>query len=303
MINALTIDVEDYHSVCARDWRGEVMAPTAKVVRNTRQMLDWLAAGGVRGTFFVLGDVAETYPQLIRDIHAAGHELGVHGFYHRQVFKLTPDEFRVEVSSAKRIIEDLIGQPVYGHRAPAFSIMPSTSWALDVLAREGFRYDSSIFPIAGRRYGWPGFRPDIHEIKLAEGRSIIEAPLSTVRVLGRRWPACGGGYIRHFPAWVSRWAFARVQRDRPAIMYLHPYEIELDAGDFDTRGLDPRQANRARRMHRMQMRNRASVAPKILGILDRNQFDTLGNVISGALGRPITDAAPVDSPPCSATSA
>ena len=283
MINALTIDVEDYHSVSARDWKGEVMAPTAKVVRNTRQILDWLAPRGVHGTFFVLGDVAETYPELIRDIHAAGHEIGVHGFYHRQVFKLTPDEFRIEVSSAKRIIEDLIGQPVYGHRAPAFSIMPHTSWALDVLVREGFRYDSSIFPIAGRRYGWPGFRPDIHEIKLAEGRSIIEAPLSTVRMMGRRWPACGGGYIRHFPAWVSRWAFSRVQRERPAILYTHPYEIELDAGEADTSGLDPKAAARVRKLHWLQMRNRASVEAKIVGLISQFEFSPLGRVIEQAL--------------------
>lgn len=284
MLNALTIDVEDYHSVSARDWRGVKMAPTAKVVWNTRQLLDRFAAHGVRGTCFILGDVAETYPELIRDIHAAGHEIGVHGYYHRQVFKLTPDEFRTEISDAKRILEDLIGQPVYGHRAPAFSIMPNTSWALDVLVDEGFRYDSSIFPIAGRRYGWPGFCPDIHEIKLANGRSIIEAPLSTVRMLGRRWPACGGGYIRHFPAWVSRWAMGRVQRERPAILYTHPYEIELDAGEADTRGLDSKAAARVRRLHWLQMRNRASVEEKLVGLLGRFEFAPLSQIIEQTLG-------------------
>ena len=288
MLNALTIDVEDYHSVSARDWKGETMTPTTKVVRNTRQLLDRFAARGVRGTFFVLGDVAETYPELIRDIHAAGHEIGVHGFYHRQVFKLTPDEFRAEISDTKRILEDLIGRPILGHRAPAFSIMPHTSWALDVLVDEGFRYDSSIFPIAGRRYGWPGFRPDIHEISLANGRSIIEAPLSTVRMLGRRWPACGGGYIRHFPAWVSRWALNRVQRERPAILYAHPYEIELDAGEADTSGLSAKAAARVRRLHWMQLRNRDTVEQKIVGLINRFEFAPMCEVIEQVLGVTLT---------------
>ncbi len=294
MLNALTIDVEDYHSVIARDWRGENIAPTPKVVRNTRRFLEWFAARGVHGTFFILGDVAETYPELIREIHAAGHEIGVHGYYHRQVFKLTPDEFRTEVASAKRILEDLSGQPVLGHRAPAFSIMPHTSWALDVLVDAGFRYDSSIFPIAGRRYGWPGFRSDVHEITLANGRSIIEAPLSTVRMLGRRWPACGGGYIRHFPAWVSRWAMDRVQRERPAILYTHPYEIELDAGAVNTSGLEPTTAARVRRLHWLQLRNRESVERKLLDLLDRFEFGPLGKVIDQALPGALAAKKPPD---------
>lgn len=284
MVNALTIDVEDYHSISSRDWRGEDMRPLPIVVQNTTRLLERFAEAGVRGTFFVLGEVAEHYPELIRKIDADGHELGVHGYYHRQVFKLSPDAFRKEVGDTKKLVEDLIGRRIFGHRAPAFSIMPQTQWALDVLAEEGFEYDSSIFPIAGRRYGWPGFRPDIHQLTLAGGRKMVEAPLSTVKMLGRRWPACGGGYIRHFPAWVSRWAMNRVQRDRPAILYLHPYEIELGVGPYDTSGLHPKAAARIRRMHWLQLRNRETVERKVVGLIKRFKFAPMREVIEQTIG-------------------
>jgi len=284
MVNALTIDVEDYHSISSRDWRGEDMRPLPIVVQNTTRLLDRFAEAGARGTFFVLGEVAEQYPDLIRKIDAGGHELGVHGYYHRQVFKLTADAFRKEVGDTKKLVEDLIGKRIFGHRAPAFSIMPQTRWALDVLAEEGFEYDSSIFPIAGRRYGWPGFRPDIHEIALEGGRRLIEAPLSTVRMFGRRWPACGGGYIRHFPAAISRWAFRRVERDRPAILYMHPYEIELGVGPYDTSGLDAKAAARIRRLHWLQLRNRDTVERKIVGLIKRFRFAPMCEVIEQTIG-------------------
>ena len=208
----------------------------------------------------------------------------MHGFYHRQVFKLDPASFRKEVADAKAIIEDISGQKVLGHRAPAFSIMPQTEWALEVLADAGFRYDSSIFPIKGRRYGWPGFRTDIHEITLPGGKRIIEAPLSTVKMLGRQWPACGGGYIRHFPKFVSRWAMRRVQRERPAILYMHPYEIETDAGPVNTSGMPRRAARGLRRMHRLQLRNRASVEDKVVSLISQFEFAPLARIIEHQLG-------------------
>jgi polysaccharide deacetylase family protein (PEP-CTERM system associated) len=282
MIHALTIDVEDYHNLIARDWLGREGSPTRAVVDNTQRLLKTFADHSAKGTFFVLGEVAESYPELIREIAAAGHELGVHGYYHRQIFNLTRESFRREIADAKAIIEDISGVAVSGHRAPAFSIMPQTQWALEVLAEEGFIYDSSIFPIAGRRYGWPGFRSDIHELSLPKGGSIIEAPLSTVMLLGRRFPACGGGYIRHFPGAVSCWAMRRVQRDRPAIVYLHPYEIEsphaLPKGDI---AQNPPLA----RFHRLQQRNRSTTEAKIIRLLAGFQFTTLWDVIVRSLGR------------------
>ena len=283
MIHALTVDVEDYDNVLARDWLDREVPPSDAVVLNTRRFLTLLAHHNVRATFFILGEVAEAHPQLVRDIADRGHELGVHGYHHRQVFRLTPEEFRREVGRAKSLVEDLGGAAVQGHRAPAFSITPDTRWALGILAETGFRYDSSVFPIAGRRYGWPGFPPGIHEVTLDGERQIVEAPMSTVSVLGRRLPVCGGGYVRHFPYAVTRWAMRRVQRERPAIVYVHPYDIEVTDQRLDTSGLEPPAARRARRFHRWQTRNRHTVEGKILRLLHEFEFAPLREVVNARL--------------------
>jgi Domain of unknown function (DUF3473)/Polysaccharide deacetylase len=262
MIHAFTVDVEDYHNIIARDWLGRDGPPTRAVVENTGRFLGHLARRERRATFFVLGEVAAAYPGLIRDIAAGGHELGVHGFYHRQVFKLTAESFRKEIADAKKLIEDVSGQPVRGHRAPAFSIMPTTAWALE----------------------------DIHDVPLTGGRTIIEAPMSTVTLFGRRLPACGGGYLRHFPSMVTTWALRRIEKVRPAIVYTHPYEIELPTGGLDTTGLSVTDARRVQRFHRLQMRNRATVERKLTGLLDTFEFDTLWHVIQRAMnatGKPV----------------
>jgi polysaccharide deacetylase family protein (PEP-CTERM system associated) len=283
MINALTIDVEDYHNVFARDRLRREGPPTEAVVRNTQRLLAILASRGVRATFFVLGEVVEVFPDLVRQIAAGGHELAVHGFRHDQVFKLRPPAFREDTRRAKRAIEQIIGSSVEGYRAPAFSIVPDTSWAFEILAELGFRYDASVFPIAGRRYGWPGFPPDIHEMPLLSGRRIIEAPASTVSIFGKRLPACGGGYIRHFPGAVTRWAMRRIQRRRPAIVYMHPYEIELAPAAPDTSGLEPPAARRVLRFHRLQLRNRHTMERKIVRLLAEFRFAPLGEVIGAVL--------------------
>lgn len=284
MVHAFTIDVEDYHNVVARDWLGINRPPTRAVVENMNRFLGWLSERSVRATCFVLGEVAEVFPELIREIADRGHELGVHGYYHRQVFKLDRESFRKEVGDAKRLIERISGQKIRGHRAPAFSIMPNTAWALEVLAEEGFEYDSSIFPIKGKRYGWPGYPMDIQRIRLPNGLSIIEAPLSTVTLFGKRIPACGGGYVRHFPAIFSRWAMRRVGRERPAIAYFHPYEVETPSFEFDTSHLGRESERRAIRFHRMQQMNRASMKRKILGLIDEFEFAPLGGIIDHAMG-------------------
>ena len=284
MISALTVDVEDYHNVVARDWLDVEVSPTHAVVANTNRLLGLFSQYNARATFFILGEVAETYPQLVRDIAGAGHELGVHGYRHRQVFKMTPEEFRREISTAKSLVEDAAGEEAPGHRAPAFSITPDTRWAFDVLADAGFRFDSSVFPIAGRRYGWPGFPPGIHEMTLDSGRTIIEVPMSTVSIAGRALPACGGGYLRHFPLAITRWAVRHIQRRRPAIVYLHPYEIESTSKTPDVSSLSPDKARRLRRFHRLQMRNRRTVERKILRLLEEFRFAPLAEVIRDTIG-------------------
>jgi polysaccharide deacetylase family protein (PEP-CTERM system associated) len=284
MINAFTIDVEDYHNILARDWLDRDGPPTGAVVHNTHRLLDLLAAHETRATFFLLGEVAEHHPQLIRDIAAAGHEVGVHGYYHRQLFKLTPDTFRREIRDAKARIEDLAGAPCLGHRAPAFSIRQDTQWGLDVLADAGFRYDSSIYPIRGRRYGWAGFPKHIHEMTTPNGRRIIEAPPATVTLFGVDLPACGGGYLRHFPYAVTRAFMRRIQRARPAIVYIHPYEIETTDRPLDTAGLSRERAARALRFNRSQLRNRHTVGAKLERLLTEFEFAPLRDVIQQALG-------------------
>lgn len=288
MIHALTIDVEDEHNIFARDWLAREGPPTWRVVHNTRRMLALLAEHGVHATFFVLGEVARTFPALVREIAGAGHELGVHGFYHRQLFKLTPESFRREVVPAKRLIEDISGMAAEGHRAPAFSIMPSTQWGLEVLAEAGFQYDSSIYPIRGRRYGWPGFRTDIHAVALPSGRTIVEAPMSTMSLFGVRAPVCGGGYLRHFPRAVTQWAMRRIGRRQPAVVYMHPYEIDTTAEAPGTPNHDPALANRIRRYYRLQLRNRETVEGKLRSLLGNFRFQPLGAVIEQTLGAPRT---------------
>lgn len=279
MINALSIDVEDYWSILSRDWLHIDIEPTERVIRNTEWFLETLEQYKTKATFFILGEVARKYPDLIKKIAENGHEIGAHGFSHRQIFKLTEEEFRCEVSDCKKLLEDITSSAVLGYRAPAFSIMPKTKWALEILAQEGFRYDSSIYPIAGNRYGWPGFGKDICKVDLPSGRSIIEVPMSTVTVLGKTFPAAGGGYIRHFPYAVTKWAIKRIQKARPVIVYMHPYEIDSEPKPFQIKHLSCDDKIRAVKFHKLQLRNRDAVRDKILALLSEFDFTTLRQVI------------------------
>ena len=284
MVHALTIDVEDYYSVFARDRLDHDGPPTDAVVRNTDRVLRLLRDHDCRATFFVLGEVAETFPDLVRAIAAEGHEVGVHGYAHRQVFRMEPETFRADVRRAREAVEQAAGEPARGYRAPAFSIGRATAWALEVLADLGFRYDSSVFPISGRRYGWPDAAPVIHPVPVGEGRSLVEVPLTTVRVLGRRLPCCGGGYLRHFPYAVTRWAMRRVARRRPAVVYFHPYDLDTapPPADFAERlaaaGAD------VQRFHRRQIRRRETVEGKLRRLLEAFAFAPAARVIDDVLG-------------------
>jgi len=279
MLNALSIDVEDYWSIFSRDWLHIDAEPSDAVVKNTEWFLQALADRDVKATFFILGEVAVKFPFLIKQIAEDGHEIGVHGFSHKQVFRLTEQKFRQEVGDCKKLLEDTISGHVVGHRAPAFSIMPQTRWALEVLADEGFKYDSSVFPISGKRYGWRGFGEDICRVDLASGRSIIEVPMSTVTVLGKTLPAAGGGYIRHFPYFITRWTIKHIQKKRPVIVYMHPYEIDTKPRAFDTEHLSDTQRNKTVKFHRIQQRNRDTVARKLNRLLSEFEFTTIGQVI------------------------
>lgn len=232
MKNALTFDVEEYFhaEAFARVLRPEEW-PTleSRVTRSTERLLDILDRERVRATFFVLGWVAERHPGLVREIASLGHEIACHGYGHRMIQHLSRPDFERDVTRAKRALEDAVGRPVLGYRAPTFSIMRATLWSLDVLIEAGFRYDSSIFPVVHDRYGIPDAPRFPHRRKTPSGGEITEFPMSTMTVLGRRLPVAGGGYFRLFPYRVTRRAIARINEERqPAMVYLHPWEFDPD---------------------------------------------------------------------------
>ena len=229
----LSVDVEDYFHVEA--FADRIHAETwprypSRVLENTRRVMRVFEDCGAHATFFVLGYVAEKEPSLVREIVAAGHEIGCHSHMHRRVFKMTPKEFREDLHRATGVIEDAGGQKVVGYRAPTFSIVEESLWALEILADEGFLYDSSIFPVRHDLYGMPNAPRFPYRWKFRDGRTLIEIPPSTVRFAGRNWPAAGGGYLRILPMAYTRWALNRVQqRDgKPAVIYFHPWEIDPD---------------------------------------------------------------------------
>jgi polysaccharide deacetylase family protein (PEP-CTERM system associated) len=193
----------------------------------------------VTATFFVLGWVAERDAGLVRLIQAAGHEIACHGYAHRLIYGMSREAFRADVRRAKDAIADAVGAPVLGYRAPTFSVVRETLWALDVLGEEGFRYDSSIFPIHHDRYGMPAAPRFPHRVPLTGGAELVEFPITTLAVAGQRLPFSGGGYFRLLPYAVVRAALRRVNRRErmPAIVYLHPWELDPAQPRLPIRGL------------------------------------------------------------------
>jgi polysaccharide deacetylase family protein (PEP-CTERM system associated) len=230
MLNALSVDVEDYfhaEALASRVKRDDWDSLPSRVVANTQRTLDLCARHNVRGTFFVLGWVAERYPQLVREIQKVGHEVACHSYWHRLIYKLTPDEFRRDTQRAKRAIEDAAGVGVFGYRAPTFSIVERSYWALEILGELGFRYDSSIFPIHHDFYGVPSYSPLPRRHPLGSVAHLVEVPMSTFRVFGVNFPIGGGGYLRIFPLRYTFFGVDRVNRHgQPLVLYFHPWEID-----------------------------------------------------------------------------
>ena len=265
MLHALTVDVEDW----PQSTLDHSLPITERSLRNTHAMLDLFAKHDVKGTFFILGLLAEKYPKLVQEIDQQGHEVGSHGFSHKAVFNIGPEAFAEELSRSRGQLEDLIGKQITGYRAPDFSITNDSLWALDILAEQNFVYDSSIFPVQMRRYGIGDASRKIHQLD----NGLIEAPMSTVVRAGRRWPVAGGGYFRLLPGWLTAKAIRSLEREgQPAIVYLHPYEIdphELDESDIAipwktkvTQGL-----------------NRSRVAGRLASLFNKFQFGPLAEVI------------------------
>lgn len=261
MKNALSVDVEDWFQVGAfegvidrRDWDNL----PRRVERNTDDVLALFDEAGVKATFFTLGWVAARHSALIRRIADAGHEIASHGWDHRRVFTLDEGAFRTDLDEARKAIEDAGGAKVRGYRAPSFSIDARTPWAHEVLAQEGYAYSSSVAPIRHDHYGWPGaprfaWRP-------VSGSALIELPVTTFELAGRRFAAGGGGFFRLLPYAVSDWAVTRVNREeqRPAIFYFHPWEV--DPGQ-------PRVAQAPLKSRLRHYTNLSAMRPKLLKLL------------------------------------
>lgn len=233
MLNALSVDVEDYFQVSAFS---TTIHPSTwnqydcRVERNTQVLLDLFERHHATATFFILGWIAMRYPGLVKEIARRGHEVASHGKAHATLDQMSPASFREEARTQKTLLEDLIQAPVLGYRAPSFSITRRTTWALQILCEEGYRYDSSVFPVHHDRYGIPDAPRFPHDIALPGG-SLREIPPSTLAMFGLpNLPIGGGGYLRIYPFWLTRWGLRRINRieRQPVVVYLHPWEIDPD---------------------------------------------------------------------------
>ncbi len=270
---ALTVDVEDYFHVSSF---ADVVRPDdwdhyeCRVERSTRQMLELAAKHSTRGTFFILGWVAERYPELVREIQSAGHEIGCHSHMHQLVYELGASRFRADLIRARDTLEYITGEPVRMFRAPSFSITRQSLWALDILVEEAFDTDSSIYPVRHDRYGIPGSPKAPHIIPTRSG-SIREFPGLTCRVAGLTVPVGGGGYLRLFPWSVTSRLLQQIRReDRPLNVYLHPWELDLD---------QPRMVASLRSRFR-HYQNLKTTAPKLSKLLTQFRLSTMSETLS-----------------------
>ena len=276
IVNALSIDVEDYFQVSAfaphvrrDDWD----AMECRVERNIDRILELLAGAGSKATFFTLGWVAERYPGLVRRIADNGHELASHGFAHRRATEQSADEFLADIALAKAILEDIGGREVRGYRAPSFSIGKSNPWAFDAIIDAVYRYSSSLYPIRHDHYGVPDAPRFAHEVR----PGLLEVPAATVRLFSANWPAGGGGYFRLLPYAVSRWSLRRINaRDgKPAMFYFHPWELDPEQPRVSGPGFKTRFRHYVN-LHRM--------APRIASLLRDFRWDRVDRVFLDAAG-------------------
>lgn len=256
---SITVDVEDWPQ---STWDRSLPIGD-HCAENTRRLLELFSEfPHTEATFFVLGKFAEKHPAILREIQQAGHEIASHGYGHIETFRLTREEFKEDIRRSAAIIADAIGVRPIGYRAPDFSIVGESLWALEILADEGFTYDSSIFPIDKRRYGIPNWPRTAAKVKLNSGGTIYEFPLTTLDFLGRRLPICGGGYARLLPETLLIRAFRKVQTQLAStpIFYCHPYELD----DKEFRRLELRLPLRVKLHQNLGRRQTADKIRKLL---------------------------------------
>ncbi len=261
----LTVDVEDW----PQSTLNRALPIGDRVVANTHALLELLGEAGVRATFFVLGKVAEAHPNLAREIAAAGHEVGTHGYSHESLEVMSVATFRDELHRSVEMLRQQTGQPVLGHRAADFSVSSQSLHLLEQLGEEGLTYDSSIFPIRHPRYGVPGAWRNPHRIRCASGRMLVEFPLATIRLARMVLPGAGGGYLRLFPYWWTRLTLRRLAREgSPGTCYVHPYEM-------DTSEMDEIPYRVPTLLRQSQGTNRHSVRPKLRRLFSEFRFITM----------------------------
>lgn len=298
LVNAFTVDVEDYFQVSAYDAvvsRAKWKDFPSRVKSNTMRILDLVDGAGIKGTFFVLGWVADEYPELVREIHDRGHELGCHSYWHRLVYEQSPEEFREDLIDCRRAIEDASGIAVTSYRAPSFSVIKESLWAIDILAEEGFTVDSSIYPVYHDRYGIPDQPTGIHDRETAIG-VITEFPPSVCKVAGYNLPISGGGYFRLYPYLMTKMLLARTVKatQQPFMFYIHPWEVDPDQPKIK----HPSKAMYFR--HRVGLRRTET---KLCRLLRDFRFGTITESINSArdVERQSRPIAPEDSNPSSAS--
>ncbi len=277
ILNAMTVDVEDYFHVAALSGsidRSQWENMEFRADSSTRRLLDIFDGASIKATFFVLGWVAKKSPQLIREIHARGHEVASHGMSHKLVFNQSPAEFAAETYESKALLENLIAAPVLGYRASTYSITKRSLWALDILKEAGFQYDSSIFPIRHDVYGIPDAQEVPGPILTPKGATLVEFPMSTASLLGVKVPVSGGGYFRLLPFWLTRAGLNKLNHRlrRPFIFYLHPWEIDHDQPRIPAGKLS--QFRHYTNLHRCEAR--------LMRLLGDFQFASVREVLSSA---------------------
>lgn len=276
-VNALTVDVEDYYQVTAFEHcidRRQWDQYESRVVRNTERLLTMLEKHAVRGTFFVLGWVAERFPDLVRSIHRAGHELGTHSYWHRLVYELTPEAFHEDLVRSCDVLEQITGVKVTAYRAPSFSITQKSLWALPILSEHGIDHDSSIFPVRHDRYGMPSAPRFVHRLSGAAW-PMLEFPPSVMRLGGQNIPVGGGGYFRLYPLSWTTWCLRTIntRHAQPFMFYVHPWEVDPD---------QPRIAGTGRLKRWRHCVNLQSTEQKLDVLLGRFRFGTLSQAIKTA---------------------
>ncbi len=272
--DTFTVDLEDWYQGLEIDM-DEWSRFSPRVEHGLGVLLDLLEESGTHATFFVLGYQAERTPSLIAGVAARGHEIASHGWSHRFVYQIGPDAFREELRRSKAVLEGITGVAVAGYRAPFFSITKASLWALDVLVEEGFQYDSSIFPVANYRYGVPGASRSAGPVSTPSGETLLEIPLSTMRVPAVSIPMSGGGYFRLYPYALTRAMVHWLHRRQEALVfYVHPWEFDRD---------HPRIRMPRRIPHFTHYHNLASMVPKTRTLLRDFRFTTIREAYGDAL--------------------